>query len=194
MFVGYKVCFIDKVLDVICIVLMIDGIFLNEIYCDWLFICYDMIIIDEVYECFFNVDFLFGYFVCIFLECFDLKVIIILVMIDLESFVKYFVVLDGILVLIIEVFGCIYLVEICYCGLVDDVDDDVVFGGELEDEVFVIVFVLCEFDCELFGDVFVFLFGEVEIWDVVDVVCGVYVKDCFFMEVLLLFGCFFVVD
>lgn len=98
--IGYKVCFSDYVSSNIMVKLMMDGILLVEIQQDRLLMQYDIIIIDEVYECSLNIDFLFGYLKEFLLCCFDLKVIIIFVIIDLECFLCYF---DN--VLIIEVFG-----------------------------------------------------------------------------------------
>lgn len=59
------------------------------------------------------------------LKCFDLKVIIILVIIDFECFFKYF---DN--VLIIEVFGCIFFVEVCYRLIIEINKDDMEVDGD----------------------------------------------------------------
>lgn len=79
-----------------------------------------------------------------------------LVIIDLECFFCYFN--D---VFIIEVSGCIFLVEIWYYDL-EDVEDD-------QDQVDCIIYVVDEFMCEFCGDILVFLSGECEICDIQDV-------------------------
>lgn len=183
--VGYQVCFEDQSDDSILVKLMIDGIFLVEIQYDCYLECYDMLIVDEVYECSLNIDFFFGYLKIFLYWCLDLKLIIILVIIDLECFFWYF---DG--VLVIEVFGCIYLVEIWYWLLVVEIDEE---GNWVEDDllvdqgIFVVFDEIVVYECEVgkwFGDVLVFFFGEWEICDVVEMLCKV---NLCYIEVLLLY-------
>lgn len=161
-----------------------------------------MLIIDEVYECSLNIDFLFGYLKEILLRWLDLKLIVMFVMIDVDCFVCYFGI-DVCLVFVIEVSGWLYLVEMCYCLVVEDclvVKNVEGMGGcdcvkivcEVEcDLMDVIVDVVDELCCEGFGDVLVFLFGECEICEVVEVLCKYYLL---YIEILLLFVWFLVVD
>lgn len=161
--VGYQVCFIDWVGDDICIKFMIDGILLVEISSDCWFLQYDMIIVDEVYECSFNIDFLLGYFKQLLKKWLDLKLIVMLVMIDMLWFVEYF---DDVLVISVE--GCIFLVEVCYCLLEGEGGGDEEGGcdGEciVNEVVVVVVDEIIWFD--LCGDILLFFFGECEICDV----------------------------
>lgn len=136
---------------------MIDGILLVEIVSDCWLLNYDMIIVDEVYECSFNIDFLLGYLKQLLCKCLDLKLIVILVIIDIECFVQYF---DNVLVISVE--GCIYLVEVCYWVLEGEGDDQ---GECIVNDV--IVLVIDEIIClDVCGDVLIFLLGECEICDV----------------------------
>lgn len=70
---------------------------------------YSVIIMDEVYECFFNIDVFFGLFWEVVVWCLDLKFIVILVMMDVEKFVVFF----G-NVFIFYIFGCIFFVDIFF--------------------------------------------------------------------------------
>lgn len=90
----------DIIFEQFWVKVMIDGILLLEIQYDCFFDCYDILIIDEVYECSFNIDFILGYLCQLLFKWFDLKVIIIFVIIEVEWFSDFF---DQ--VLVIEVSG-----------------------------------------------------------------------------------------
>lgn len=176
--IGYRVRFEDKTGPENRVVIMTDGVLLNEIHRDRLLKKYDTIIIDEAHERSLNIDFLLGYLRQILPKRPELRVIITSATIDLESFAEYFATASGRPAPIIEVSGRTHPVEIRYRE--SDEEDG--------DEVSALKGALNELEREGPGDVLVFLPGEGEIRDAADAIKGWYRSSSRPVEVLPLFG------
>ena len=150
--VGYKVRFKDQTQDISYIKLMTDGVLLAEIQASPLLKQYDTLIIDEAHERSLNIDFILGYLKRLLPKRPDLKVIITSATIDPEKFSKHFN--DAPVIL---VSGRTYPVEVRYHPFEDVSLSEAI--AESVDEL------LRERD----GDILVFLSGERDIRDAVDV-------------------------
>src|SRR5690554_5684858 len=117
--VGYRVRFTDQTSRDSRLIVMTDGILLNEIHRDPDLRRYDAIIIDEAHERSLTVDFLLGYLHRLLPRRPDLTVVVTSATIDPESFAKHFATNAG-PAPVIEVSGRTYPVEIRYRPLVPD--------------------------------------------------------------------------
>ncbi len=160
--VGYKVRFTDHTAPDAFIKLMTDGILLAETQTDRWLNAYDTIIIDEAHERSLNIDFLLGYLKLLLPTRPDLKVIITSATIDAQRFVEHFTEGERVPPLV-EVSGRTYPVEIRYQPVNDAHDDD---EQEIEDAIADAVDA-----CVIYGqgDVLVFLPGEREIRETLDI-------------------------
>ena len=185
--VGYRVRFTDQASRDSRLIVMTDGILLNEIHRDPDLRRYDAIVIDEAHERSLTVDFLLGYLRRLLPRRPDLTVVVTSATIDPESFARHFETNAG-PAPVIEVSGRTYPVEIRYRPLVPDApatgeaaaDDD-----RARDTVTGVLDALVELAAEPPGDVLVFLSGEGEIRDVLDAVEGAGLPGT---EVLPLYG------
>ena len=149
--VGYKVRFNDQISDNTQIKLMTDGILLAEIQTDRFLNQYSCLIIDEAHERSLNNDFILGYLKQLLPRRPDLKVIITSATIDVERFSKHFNNAP-----IIEVSGRTYPVEVRYCPVAEEDDQDQLQG---------ILNAVDELQAEGLGDILIFMNGEREIRD-----------------------------
>ncbi|WP_048750314.1 ATP-dependent RNA helicase HrpA [Aggregatibacter segnis] len=149
--VGYKVRFNDQISDNTQIKLMTDGILLAEIQTDRFLNQYSCLIIDEAHERSLNNDFILGYLKQLLPRRPDLKVIITSATIDVERFSKHFNNAP-----IIEVSGRTYPVEVRYCPVAEEDDQDQLQG---------ILNAVDELQAEGRGDILIFMNGEREIRD-----------------------------
>jgi len=157
--VGFKIRFSDQVSEASLIKLMTDGILLAEIQKDPFLTQYDTLIIDEAHERSLNIDFLLGYLKQLLPKRRDLKVIITSATIDPERFAEHF---DN--APIITAQGRTYPVEVRYAPI----DDDAESLGD--SDVSLAVVDACETLLqEQQGDVLVFMTGERDIREQVDV-------------------------
>lgn len=69
---------------------MIDGVLLREMMVDLLFFFYSVIMVDEVYERSIVIDIFFGFLKKIIRWCFDLCLIVVLVIMDIKVFCDFF--------------------------------------------------------------------------------------------------------
>ncbi|HWL60577.1 MAG TPA: ATP-dependent RNA helicase HrpA [Microbacteriaceae bacterium] len=210
--VGYRVRFTDQASRDSRLIVMTDGILLNEIHRDPDLRRYDAIIIDEAHERSLTVDFLLGYLRRLLPRRPDLTVVVTSATIDPESFARHFA-RNADPAPVIEVSGRTYPVEIRYRPLVPDTTphsppdptpDDrwlPTSAGEAQrppaevgnhqevsearDTVTGVLDALAELERESPGDVLVFLSGEGEIRDVLDAVVGAQLPGT---EVLPLYG------
>lgn len=169
--VGYQVRFNDKTGPRSAIKLMTDGILLAETQRDPLLRRYDTIIIDEAHERSLNIDFLLGFLKNLLPKRPDLKVIITSATIDAARFAEHFKAADGKPAKVIEVTGRMYPVEVRYQlkdNLLNQADDD-----DEEQEQADLSEMISEAVDECIragqGDILVFLPGEREIREAVDV-------------------------
>ncbi|QDC03591.1 ATP-dependent RNA helicase HrpA [Pseudomonas fulva] len=168
--VGYQVRFEDQSDANTLVKLMTDGILLAETQHDRFLERYDTIIVDEAHERSLNIDFLLGYLKTLLHRRPELKLIITSATIDLERFSKHF---DN--APIIEVSGRTFPVETWYRPLTSEQDEE---GNPIEDDLTVDQAILATLD-ELAqhergqgkgpGDVLIFLPGEREIRDAVEI-------------------------
>lgn len=169
--VGYQVRFSDKTGPRSAIKLMTDGILLAETQRDPLLKRYDTIIIDEAHERSLNIDFLLGFLKNLLPKRPDLKVIITSATIDAERFAEHFKADNGQPAKVIEVTGRMYPVEVRYLvkdGLANTTDDDD-DAQEQADLPEMISDAVAECMRSGPGDILVFLPGEREIREAVDV-------------------------
>jgi ATP-dependent helicase HrpA len=157
--VGYKVRFHDALGPDSAIKLMTDGILLAETQGDRELSQYDSIIIDEAHERSVNIDFLLGYLKQLLARRTDLKVVVTSATIDAERFSRHF---GG--APVIEVSGRLYPVEVRYRPVAGDEEDTT--RQEEEQALADAVEEACR---EGGGDVLVFLPGEREIRDTMEV-------------------------
>ncbi len=168
--VGYQVRFNDKTGPRSAIKLMTDGILLAETQRDPLLRRYDTIIIDEAHERSLNIDFLLGFLKNLLPKRPDLKVIITSATIDAARFAEHFKAADGKPAKVIEVTGRMYPVEVRYQlkdNLLNQADDDE--EQEQADLSEMISEAVDECIRAGQGDILVFLPGEREIREAVDV-------------------------
>lgn len=171
--VGYQVRFSDKTGPSSAVKLMTDGILLAETQRDPLLKRYDTIIIDEAHERSLNIDFLLGFLKNLLPKRPDLKVIITSATIDAERFATHFAdVKTGAPAQVIEVTGRMYPVTIRYqlkddpvrpSEVADDDDDESLDLSEMVSEA------VDECIRSGPGDILVFLPGEREIREALDV-------------------------
>ncbi|WP_439328274.1 ATP-dependent RNA helicase HrpA [Lonepinella sp. BR2357] len=152
--VGYKVRFNDQISEQTQIKLMTDGILLAEIQTDRYLNQYDTLIIDEAHERSLNNDFILGYLKQLLPRRPDLKVIITSATIDVERFSKHFNNAP-----ILEVSGRTYPVEVRYRPMLDNDEEDQLQG---------IANAVDELQAEGRGDILIFLNGEREIQDTLE--------------------------
>ncbi|HYD56777.1 MAG TPA: ATP-dependent RNA helicase HrpA [Burkholderiales bacterium] len=157
--VGFKVRFHDKVGERSAIKLMTDGILLAETQGDRDLREYDSLIIDEAHERSLNIDFLLGYLKRLLPRRPDLKVLVTSATIDAERFSRHF---DG--APVIEVSGRLYPVEVRYRPVAGDQEDTT-----RQEEEQALADAVAELCAEGQGDVLVFLPGEREIRDALEV-------------------------
>jgi len=184
--VGYRVRFTDQASRASRLIVMTDGILLNEVHRDPDLRRYDAIVIDEAHERSLTVDFLLGYLKRLLPRRPDLTVVVTSATIDPESFAKHFAT-NATPAPVIEVSGRTFPVEIRYRPLVPDTVEDDAAGasGEARDTVTAVLDALRELEAEPPGDVLVFLSGEGEIRDTLDAVVGAGLAGT---EVLPLYG------
>ena len=157
--VGYKVRFSDKTSTKSYIKLMTDGILLAEIQSDPQLERYDTIIIDEAHERSLNIDFLLGYLKQLLPRRKDLKIIVTSATINTEAFSNFFNDAP-----VIEVSGRNYPVDILYHPLHGDEDEQ-----ERELSQAILDAVSDTGRINPLGDTLVFLAGEREIREAMDV-------------------------
>ena len=163
--VGYKVRFTDRTRPDAYIKLMTDGILLAETQGDPRLSRYDTIIVDEAHERSLNIDFLLGYLKRLLEHRRDLKVVITSATIDADRFAAHFAT-RGRPAPIVTVSGRTYPVDVVYRPLRTgdrEADDE----EELEEAI---ASTAEELWREGPGDILVFLPGEREIRETVDVV------------------------
>ncbi len=162
--VGFKVRFTDNTAPNAFLKLMTDGILLAETQTDKFLNAYDTIIIDEAHERSLNIDFLLGYLKTLLAKRADLKVVITSATIDAERFAQHFASADGTPAPLIAVSGRTFPVEIRYRPVNGLASDD---EQEIEDAIADAVD-----ECAMAGpgDVLVFLPGEREIRETMDIV------------------------
>ncbi|MGB1884537.1 MAG: ATP-dependent RNA helicase HrpA, partial [Gammaproteobacteria bacterium] len=148
--IGYNVRFDDRRAPHSRLILMTDGILLNEINGDPLLEKYDTLIIDEVHERTLNIDVILGHLKRILVRRRDLKVIITSATLDLEVITNHF---EGCATF--EIAGRQYPVETRYRPI----------DEQYEDLSSAVAGAIRELDAEPPGDVLVFLPGEREIQD-----------------------------
>jgi len=107
--VGYKMRFVDETVPETRIVIMTDGILLQELKGDPLLSEYDIIMVDEAHERSLNIDFILGLLKGILRERSDLKVVISSATINATVFSEYF---DGCPVVSID--ARMYPVKVVY--------------------------------------------------------------------------------
>jgi len=88
--VGYKMRFVDQTLPETKIVIMTDGILLQELKTDPLLSSYRIIMVDEAHERSLNIDFILGLLKSIIREREDLKIVISSATINARVFSEYF--------------------------------------------------------------------------------------------------------
>jgi ATP-dependent helicase HrpA len=162
--VGFKVRFTDNTAPDAFVKLMTDGILLAETQTDRYLNAYDTIIIDEAHERSLNIDFLLGYLRELLPRRPDLKVVITSATIDAQRFAEHFCSASGTPAPLIEVSGRTYPVEIRYRPVNDIHTDD---EQEIEDAIADAVD-----ECTIAGpgDILVFLPGEREIRETMEIV------------------------
>ncbi len=155
--VGSQVRFDDRTGEATVIKFMTDGILLAETRHDPDLLQYDTLIIDEVHERSLNIDFILGYLKDLLRRRRDLKVVISSATLDAGHFSDFF---NRAPVVTVE--GRTYPVEDCFLPPEED--------EELSGQVARAVEFVSELDRS--GDILVFLPGEREIRDAVDVLSG----------------------
>lgn len=88
--VGYKMRFVDETVDNTRIIIMTDGILLQELKADPYLSNYSIIMVDEAHERSLNIDFILGLLKGILREREDLKVVISSATINAQVFSEYF--------------------------------------------------------------------------------------------------------
>ncbi len=169
--VGYKVRFDDHTTDNTVVKFMTDGILLAETRTDPLLLQYDCIILDEVHERSLNIDFLLGYLKLLLKKRRDLRIIISSATLESERISDFF---HG--APIVEVEGKLFPIEDIWQESGEEDDD-------LSEAIARAVETLSEFDKN--GDILVFLPGEREIRDALDMLSG---RNYPHTEVMPLFG------
>ena len=169
--VGYKVRFDDRTGNETVVKFMTDGILLAETRDDPDLLQYDCIILDEVHERSLNIDFLLGYMKLLLKRRKDLRLIISSATLESGHIAEFFHQAP-----VIEVEGRLYPIEDCYMPPDDDED--------LTENVARAVEFLQETDKDD-GDILVFLPGEREIRDTLDLLTGRHYRNT---EILPLFG------
>ena len=167
--IGYRVRFDDRRKAETRLVLMTDGILLNEIERDPLLEQYDTLIVDEVHERSINIDVILGHLKLILPRRPDLKVIVTSATLDVAHLSQHF---EGAAVL--EIPGRQYPVETRYRALDED-----------EDLNQAILSAVTELDELRPGNILVFLPGEREIHEAAKVIRHAEFSNT---EVLLLFS------
>jgi RNA helicase HrpA len=107
--VGYKMRFVDETVPATRIVIMTDGILLQELKGDPYLSEYDVIMVDEAHERSLNIDFILGLLKGILRERSDLKIVISSATINASVFSEYY---DGCPVVSID--ARMYPVEVVY--------------------------------------------------------------------------------
>ena len=168
--VGFHVRFNKRVSNNTVIKFMTDGILLSETQHDPDLLQYDTIIVDEAHERSLNIDFILGYLKQLKQRRPELKIIISSATLDAEKFSKFF---DNAPILTIE-------------GRTFPVDDYFLPPNEDEElSAHIARAVRWISDIDDKGDILVFLPGEREIRDTVDMLKG---RDIANTEILPLFG------
>lgn len=155
--VGFKVRFDDQVNRDSYVKLMTDGILLSELQQDRDLYQYDTLIIDEAHERSLNIDFLIGYLKGLVQTRSDLKLIITSATIDTQRFAEHFHNAP-----IVKVEGRTYPVEVRFQDERDDSEDP-----DLPLRIRQTVDHILEREPP--GDILVFLSGEAEIKQTLDV-------------------------
>ena len=192
--VGCQVRFANDTCDQTVIKFMTDGILLAETMNDKLLLQYDALIIDEAHERSLNIDFILGYLKNILSKRPDLKIIISSATLDSAGFSEFYgnkyktdgkdnitgnISIDQNLeryAPIVKIEGRTFPVEDYYLPPVDDEED-------LSNHILRAVKWLSELDKK--GDVLVFLPGEREITDALDLLFG---QNWLDSDILPLFG------
>lgn len=154
--VGFKIRFTDRVGDKTLIKVMTDGVLLAEIHEDRDLRAYDTIIIDEAHERSLNIDFLMGYCLNLVRRRPELKIILTSATLEAERLSQH---LGG--APIIEVSGRTYPVDVHYLEAPQDPEDEEQSHGLVQ-----ALRNIVEHAHE--GDVLVFLPGEREIREAMD--------------------------
>jgi ATP-dependent helicase HrpA len=155
--VGCQIRFDRKITDDTLVKFMTDGVLLSESVNDKLLLQYSALIIDEVHERSLNIDFILGYLKRLLRKRKDLKVIISSATLDSGGFSDFF---NG--APVVEVEGRTFPVEDIFLPAYDDED--------LTQQCCRAVEWITELDAE--GDILIFMPGEREIRDAVDMLKG----------------------
>ncbi len=174
--VGCRIRFDDRTGPETFIKLMTDGILLAETQGDPLLSHYNALILDEAHERSLNIDFLLGYLKGLLPRRSDLKLIVTSATIDTAAFSRAF---DD--APVIEVSGRTYPVEVRY----DPVDPEAEERGDVTCIDAAVRATLRVLDAPGGGDVLVFLPGERDIREAVDLLDG---RTGPGVEVIPLFG------
>ena len=169
--VGYQVRFDARVCKKTQIKFMTDGILLAETRANANLSQYDAIIVDEAHERSLNIDFTLGYLKQLLLKRPKLKIVISSATLDAQGFAEFFNNAP-----IITVQGRTYPVEDFFLPAIED-------GEELASHLRRGVTFINDLDSS--GDILIFLPGEREINDCMDVIKGMRLKDT---DVLALYG------
>ena len=155
--VGVKIRFDDRTGNDTVVKFMTDGILLAETRSDRELHQYDCLILDEVHERSLNIDFLLGYLKLLLERRRDLRVVISSATLESGRISEFF---GG--APVIEIPGGLFPIEDCYF---DDLDEDDLPGSVAR---------AVEFAAELdpAGDALVFLPGEREIRDTIELLRG----------------------
>ena len=168
--VGCQIRFDKRVTDETLIKFMTDGVLLSESVNDKLLLQYSALIIDEVHERSLNIDFILGYLKRLLDRRRDLKIIISSATLDSGGFSDFF---DD--APVVEVEGRVFPVEDIFMPPYKDED--------LSQQCCRAVQWMTELDSE--GDILIFMPGEREIRDTVDMLKGQRFKNT---HVLSLYG------
>jgi len=153
--VGYKVRFSDKTQASTRIKVMTDGILLSELQQKKSLPAYDCLIIDEAHERSLNIDFILGYLKTLLTKRADLKVLITSATIDVERFSQFFNDAP-----IFEISGRSYPVEVVH--LPPEM-------AQAEDPALAVLSAVDMACMRGSGDILIFLSGEKEIREVMEV-------------------------
>ena len=193
--VGYQVRFTDRSSERTRVVVMTDGILLNEMQRDPELRRYEVVIVDEAHERSLNIDFILGYLTALLPRRPDLTVVITSATIDPDRFARHFATGGGgepiREVPVIEVSGRTYPVELRYRPLVElDAEGAV---REERDQVTAVTEAVTELWTEsarpghpsTATDILAFFSGEREIRDAADALRALDLPDT---EILPLFA------
>ena len=172
--VGYKMRFVDETRQDTRIIIMTDGILLQEVKGNPYLTDYDIIMVDEAHERSLNIDFILGLLKEILRRRSDLKVVISSATINAGAFSEYF---DGCPVVSID--AQMYPVEVRY-----EPPEYLHDPTSMLEKIVEIVGEIEELDEE--GDALIFLSGEGQIKDCISMLYGEFGKAS--MELLPLYG------